>query len=159
MRRRRVNRSGLRRWAPNTGTIDACEDSESRSTSFTTKCDMTAERKPTTIDDYLKRVPEDRRRALEDLRAKIQSIVPDAEECISYRIPAFRVNGVVVAGFCATAKGCSYFPFSGSTLKFLARDISRYDQTKGSLHFSSDEPLPTAIVRKLIKARIAETKE
>jgi uncharacterized protein YdhG (YjbR/CyaY superfamily) len=120
---------------------------------------MTAERKPTTIDDYLKRVPEDRRRALEDLRAKIQSIVPDAEECISYRIPAFRVNGVVVAGFCATAKGCSYFPFSGSTLKFLARDISRYDQTKGSLHFSSDEPLPTALVRKLIKARIAETKE
>lgn len=122
-------------------------------------CDMTAERKPSTIDDYLKSVPEDRRRALEDLRAKIRSIVPDAEECISYRIPAFRLNGVVVAGFCATAKGCSYFPFSGSTLMTLARDIGRYDQTKGSLHFSSDEPLPTALVRKLIKARIAETKE
>jgi uncharacterized protein YdhG (YjbR/CyaY superfamily) len=120
---------------------------------------MTAERKPSTIDDYLKSVPEDRRRALENLRATIRSIVPDAEECISYRIPAFRLNGVVVAGFCATAKGCSYFPFSGSTLKTLARDISRYDQTKGSLHFSSDEPLPTALVRKLIKARIAETKE
>jgi uncharacterized protein YdhG (YjbR/CyaY superfamily) len=122
-------------------------------------CDMTVERKQSTIDDYLKRVPEDRRRALEDLRAKIRSIVPDAEECISYRIPAFRVNDVVVAGFCATAKGCSYFPFSGSTLKSLARDISRYDQTKGSLHFPSDEPLPTALVRKLIKTRIAETKE
>ena len=120
---------------------------------------MTAERKPSTIDDYLKSVPEDRRRALEDLRAKIRSIVPDAEECISYRIPAFRLNGVVVAGFCATAKGCSYFPFSGSTLTTVARDIVRYDQTKGSLHFSSDEPLPTALVRKLIKARIAETKE
>ena len=62
-------------------------------------CDMTAERKPSTIDDYLKSVPEDRRRALEVLRAKIRSIVPDAEECISYRIPAFRLNGVVVAGF------------------------------------------------------------
>ena len=120
---------------------------------------MTAERKPSTIDDYLKSVPEDRRRALKDLRAKIRSIVPDAEECISYRIPAFRLNGVVVAGFCATAKGCSYFPFSGSTLKTLARDIARYDQTKGSLHFSSGEQLPTALVRKLIKARIAETKE
>ena len=93
------------------------------------------------------RVPEDRRRALEDLRAKIRSIVPDAEECISYRIPAFRLNG------------CSYFPFSGSTLITVARDIVHYDQTKGSLHFSSDEPLPTALVRKLIKARIAETKE
>ena len=122
-------------------------------------CDMTAERKPSTIDDYLKSVPEDRRRALEDLRAKIRSIVPDAEECISYRIPAFRLKGVVIAGFCATAKGFSYFPFSGSTLKTLARDLSRYDQTKGSLHLSSDEPLPTALVRKLIKTRIAETKE
>jgi uncharacterized protein YdhG (YjbR/CyaY superfamily) len=120
---------------------------------------MTAKRKPSTIDDYLKRVPEDRRKVLEDLRAKIRSIVPDAQECISYQIPAFRVNGVVVAGFCATAKGCSYFPFSGSTLRSLARDISRYDQTKGSLHFSSDEPLPIALVRKLIKVRIAETKE
>ena len=120
---------------------------------------MAAERKPSTIDDYLKSVAEDRRRALEDLRAKIRSMVPDAEECISYRIPAFRLKGVVVAGFCATAKGCSYFPFSGSTLKTLARDVSRYDQTKGSLHFSSDEPLPTALVRKLIRTRIAETKE
>jgi uncharacterized protein YdhG (YjbR/CyaY superfamily) len=120
---------------------------------------MTVGRKLSTIDHYLKSVPEDRRRALEDLRAKIRSIVPDAEECISYRIPAFRLKGVVVAGFCATAKGCSYFPFSGSTLKTLARDISRYDQTKASLHFSSDAPLPAALVRKLIKARIAETKE
>jgi uncharacterized protein YdhG (YjbR/CyaY superfamily) len=120
---------------------------------------MTAERKRSTIDEYLKRVPEDRRKVLEDLRAKIRSIVPDAQECISYRIPAFRVNGVVVAGFCATAKGCSYFPFSGSTLRSLARDISRYGQTKSSLHFSSDEPLPIALVRKLIKVRIAETKE
>jgi uncharacterized protein YdhG (YjbR/CyaY superfamily) len=120
---------------------------------------MTTERKPSTIDDYLNSVPEDRRRALQDLRAKIRSVIPDAKECISYRIPAFRLNGVVVAGFCATAQGCSYFPFSGSTLMTLARDISRYDQTKGSLHFSSDEPLPAALVRKLIKARIAETKE
>jgi uncharacterized protein YdhG (YjbR/CyaY superfamily) len=118
---------------------------------------MTVERKPSTIDDYLKSLPEDRRGALAELRTKIRSIIPNAEECISYRIPAFRLNGVVVAGFCATAKGCSYFPFSGSTLKSLARDVGSYDQTKGSLHFSSEESLPTALVRKLIKARIAET--
>ena len=120
---------------------------------------MGVRRKPSTIDDYLKGIPEDRRHALEDLRAKIRSVVPIAEECISYRMPAFRLGGAVVAGFLATAKGCSYFPFSGSTLKTLARDISRYDQTKASLHFSSDAPLPAALVRKLIKARIAETKE
>jgi uncharacterized protein YdhG (YjbR/CyaY superfamily) len=120
---------------------------------------MTAERKPATIDDYLKGVRADRRRALEDLRAKIRSIIPGAQECISYRIPAFRLDGVVVAGFCATVKGCSYFPFSGSTLKTLARDIDRYSRTKSSLHFSSEQPLPSALVRKLIKARIAETQE
>jgi len=116
------------------------------------------QRNPSTIDEYLKRVPEDRRRALEDLRAKIRSVVPAVEECISYRIPAFRLNGVVVAGFCATSKGCSYFPFSGSTLRTLARDLDRYEQTKSSLHFSAAEPLPASLVRKLIRARIKETK-
>lgn len=119
--------------------------------------DMTAARKYSTIDEYLEKVPEDRRRALEILRAKIRAIVPDAQECISYRIPAFRLNGVVIAGFCATAEGCSYFPFSGSTLRTLSRDVRHYDQTKSSLHFSPDDPLSTVLVRKLIKARMAET--
>jgi uncharacterized protein YdhG (YjbR/CyaY superfamily) len=114
--------------------------------------------RPSTIGAYLQSIPEDRRRALETLRARIRTIVPDARECISYRIPAFRLDGVVVAGFCATARGCSYFPFSRSTLKTLARDVCHYDQTKGSLHFSAENPLPTTLVRKLIKARIAETK-
>jgi uncharacterized protein YdhG (YjbR/CyaY superfamily) len=113
----------------------------------------------TSIDGYLKGVPEDRRRALERLRETIRSIIPEAQECISYRIPAFRVNGVVVAGFCATTKGCSYFPFSGSTLKRLGPLVSRYEQTKSSLHFSPEIPLALTLVRKLIKTRIAETKK
>lgn len=116
------------------------------------------QRQPSTIDEYLRSVPEDRRRALARLRTTIRSIVPDAEECISYRIPAFRLNGVVVAGFCATSKGCSYFPFSGSTLKTLARDLGHYEQTKSSLHFSTDKPLPASLVHKLIRARIKEVK-
>jgi len=120
---------------------------------------MIPKRAHPTIDDYLKSAPDDRRKALEDLRTKIRSIIPDAQECISYRLPAFRLNGVVVAGFCATAKGCSYYPFSGSTLKTLASDTKRYSQTKGALHFSPNEPLPAALVRKLIKTRIAETDE
>src|SRR5216683_1618811 len=66
-------------------------------------------RKVTTIDEYLETVSADKRSALEDLRKKIRSIIPDAEECISYSIPAFRLRGTVVAGFCARAKGCSYF--------------------------------------------------
>jgi uncharacterized protein YdhG (YjbR/CyaY superfamily) len=120
---------------------------------------MATTRRPTTIDDYLRTVPEDRRRVLEDLRAKIRSIVPEAEECISYGIPAFRLHGAIVAGFNATKSGCSYFPFSGSTLKAVARHVRSYDQTKSALHFSAYESLPTTLVRKLIKARLAEIEE
>ncbi|SRR6266852_763681 len=116
-------------------------------------------RKVTTIDEYLETVSADKRSALEDLRKKIRSIIPDAEECISYSIPAFRLRGTVVAGFCARAKGCSYFPFSGSTLKTLRPYLEGYDQTKSALHFSQSKPLLMHLVRRLIKARIAETKE
>jgi uncharacterized protein YdhG (YjbR/CyaY superfamily) len=118
------------------------------------------QRKVTSIDAYLGTVNDpERRRALEDLRKKIRAVVPDAEECISYNLPAFRLDGVVVAGFCATRKGCSYFPFSGKTLTTLAKDVAAYNQTKGSLHFSPGKPLPAALVRKLVKARVAERKD
>jgi uncharacterized protein YdhG (YjbR/CyaY superfamily) len=115
--------------------------------------------RPATIDEYLGTVHGEKRRALEQLRRTIRSIVPEAEECISYRLPAFRVDGVVVAGFCATVKGCSYYPFSGSTLRTLAREVSGYQQTRGSLHFSPDQPLSKVLVRKLIRARMAEERE
>ena len=68
------------------------------------------------------------------------------------------IDNIIVAGFCATSRGCSYFPFSGSTLKTLARELRRYEQTKSSLHFSPDEPLSAILVRKLINARIKEAK-
>jgi uncharacterized protein YdhG (YjbR/CyaY superfamily) len=113
--------------------------------------------KPTTIDEYLAAVSGERRSTLEKLRMTIRSIVPEADECISYRIPAFRLGGNVVAGFCATSKGCSYFPFSGSTLATLAYELARYETTKSALHFRPEKPLPVDLVRKLIKARLAET--
>ena len=108
------------------------------------------------IDDYLATVSGDKRAALLKLRKTIRSIVPKAEECISYGIPAFRLDGTVVAGFSATAKGCSYFPFSGSTFRTLASELRAFDKTKGSLHFQPEKPLTATLVRKLIKARIAE---
>ena len=116
-------------------------------------------RKITSIDGYLATVSGERRTTLETLRETIRSIIPKAEECISYRIPAFRLRGVVVAGFCATTKGCSYFPFSGSTLKNLASHLGGYEQTKSSLHFAPDQPLPVTLVRRLIKARIGEAEK
>jgi uncharacterized protein YdhG (YjbR/CyaY superfamily) len=109
-----------------------------------------------TIDAYLKTVTEDRRKALAGLRKTILSIIPKAEECVSYGMPAFRLNGIVVAGFVATKNGCSYFPFSGRTLTTLADDVCGYQQTKGSLHFDPAKALPVALVRKLIRTRIAE---
>src|SRR3954447_2788537 len=113
--------------------------------------------KPRTIDAYLATVSADRRAALQKLRKTILSILPDAEECISYSMPAFRHAGHVVAGFLATRKGCSYFPFSGTTLATLGADVKTYDQTKSALHFDPKRPLPVALVRKLLKTRLAET--
>jgi uncharacterized protein YdhG (YjbR/CyaY superfamily) len=115
-------------------------------------------RRARTIDEYLAAVSDDRRAALDTLRQTIRAIVPKAEECISYGIPAFRLEGRVVAGFSATVKGCSYFPFSGSTFRRLASDLTGYDRTRGSLHFHPDQPLPPTLVRKLIRARLAEAR-
>ena len=112
--------------------------------------------KPSTIDAYLATVKGEKRVALDKLRKTIRAIVPKAEECISYLMPAFRLDGRIVAGFAATAKGCSYFPFSGSTLRTLAKEVADYEQTKSSLHFDPAAPLPATLVRKLVKARIAE---
>lgn len=116
-------------------------------------------RKPTTIDEILAGVKGERRAALDDLRRTIRSIIPKAEECISYGIPAFRLDGHVVAGFAPTKKGCSYFPFSGSTLGMLEKELGDYSQTKSALHFDPEEGLPASLVRKLIRARVAETKQ
>jgi len=114
--------------------------------------------KPTTIDEYLAGVTGENRKALERLRRTIRSIVPAAEECISYSIPAFRLEGRIVAGFAARTSGCSYFPFSGSTLATLSKHLAGYAQTKSSLHFSAAEGLPAPLVRKLLAARIAEAR-
>jgi uncharacterized protein YdhG (YjbR/CyaY superfamily) len=113
-------------------------------------------KKPATIDQYLTSVPPDRRAPLQALRRTILSIVPGAQECISYSMPAFRHRGHVIAGFQATAKGCSYYPFSGTTLTTLASELRKYDQTKSALHFDPARPLPVGLVRKLVKARLAE---
>lgn len=109
------------------------------------------------IDAYLATVGAPNRRLLEQLRKTIHAIAPRVEECISYRLPAFRLDGKIVAGFAATAKGCSYYPFSGRTLVTLAREVEEYRQTKGALHFGPARALPAALIRKLVAARIAET--
>lgn len=111
----------------------------------------------TTIDEYLATLDEPKRATLQHLREEIRALVPGAEECISYSLPAFRVRGKVVAGFAAFTTHLSYLPHSGSVLPALADELKEYPGgTKSALHFSVDRPLPRALVQKLITARLAQ---
>ena len=114
-----------------------------------------AKAKVKTIDEYLARLSDDKRAALEKLRKTIRAAAPRAEECISYQIPAFRLNGMLV-GFGATANHCAFYPMSASTVAAHQDELEDYDTSKGTIRFQPDNPLPAALVRKLVKARIAE---
>ncbi|MGH7685579.1 MAG: iron chaperone [Candidatus Dormibacteria bacterium] len=109
-----------------------------------------------TIDQYLATLDEPKRSTLQRLREDIRSLVPDAEECISYGMPAFRVRGKVVAGFAAFTNHLSYLPHSGSVLPALGDDLAGYGGTKSSLHFRADQSLPAALVEQLISARLLQ---
>ena len=108
------------------------------------------------VDEYLRAVEEPKRGTLETLRSTILEIVPEAQQVISYRVPAFRIHGQTVAGFAAFKDHLSYLPFSGSVLEQLATELAGYTMTKSSLHFPVDRPLPTALVEKLIAVRLAQ---
>ena len=111
------------------------------------------------VDEYLRGLNEPKRRTLQALRSTILEIVPEAEQVISYGMPAFRVNGKTVAGFAAFKAHLSYLPFSGSVLSQLADDLEGYEMTKSALHFPVDRPLPKALVEKLIAARLEHAGE
>ena len=89
------------------------------------------------IDDYLSTVPEPKRATLEALRRSILAVIPEAEQCISYAMPAFRVNGKVLAGFAAFKNHLAYLPHSGQVLREIP-ELAGYEQTTGSLHFAID---------------------
>ena len=108
------------------------------------------------IDAYLAALDEPKRGTLEELRQTIVAIVPDAEQCISYGMPAFKVRGKAVAGFAAFKNHLSYFPHSGSVLPELAEDVAEYAGTKGTLRFAIDTPLPKQLVEKLIAVRMSQ---
>jgi uncharacterized protein YdhG (YjbR/CyaY superfamily) len=112
-------------------------------------------KKPETVEDYLASVPPDARAALLKLRKTIQSAAPDATEEISYQVPTFKLNGGLVA-YAAFPDHCSFFVMSTAVMRAHAAELQGYPVGKGSIRFSPDEPLPAALVRKLVKARIAE---
>jgi uncharacterized protein YdhG (YjbR/CyaY superfamily) len=112
---------------------------------------------PKSVDEYLAGIPEPARSTLNRIRAVIRSAVPrEATEAISYGIPAFKYKGVLL-WFAAFSNHCSLFPTS-SVIKALKNELQGYEISKGTIHFPVDEPLPVALVKKLVKARMAEMK-
>jgi uncharacterized protein YdhG (YjbR/CyaY superfamily) len=113
-------------------------------------------RKPETIDEYLARANPNQRAALNKLRIIIRTVAPKAQECISYGIPAFRLNGRSLVFFGAWKNHCAFYPGSAAMLKNFRNELKNFQTSKGTIRFSPDKPLPVALVRKLVKTRIAE---
>ena len=109
--------------------------------------------KPTTIDEYLAALGDGQRAALEKLRKSIRAAAPAAVECISYQLPAFRLDGKLLVAFGAWANHCAFYP--GAVMEDLGVELKGYETSKGTIRFLANRPLPAALVRKLVKARIA----
>jgi uncharacterized protein YdhG (YjbR/CyaY superfamily) len=110
---------------------------------------------PKNVDEYLAGVPEPARTALNKIRAAIRSAVPpEATETISYRMPAFKHKGVLV-WFAAFSKHCSLFP-TASVIEAFKDELQGFSTSKGTIHFPTDKPVPTALIKKLVKARVAQ---
>ncbi len=111
--------------------------------------------KPETIDQFLAPLSPEKRAALQKLRRAIKSAAPRTEECISYGIPAFRLDGRLLVAFGGGAKHCAFYP-GAHPIKAHQDALKVYDTSKGTIRFQADSPLPVALVRKLVKTRIAE---
>lgn len=109
-----------------------------------------------TVDEYLLELDATQRATLSAMRAMLRELLPGAEECISYGIPGYRLDGRVVAGFAAFRNHCSYFPHSGSVIPQMAKELRGYKTSKGTLRFESDQPLARPIVERLVALRLRE---
>ena len=108
------------------------------------------------IDEYLAALSTDKQAALRKLRKTIKAMVPKAEEYITYGLPAFRLNGRPLVAFGAGASHCAFYPMSASTVEAHKADLEAFETSKGTIRFQPDKPLPVALGKKLVKARIAE---
>jgi uncharacterized protein YdhG (YjbR/CyaY superfamily) len=111
--------------------------------------------KPKTVDEYLNELPDIVRKTLTQVRKAVISAAPKAEEVISYRIPLYKYNGHLV-GFMAFSKHCSFVTMSYSVINAFKNELKPYDVSGTTIHFPLDKPLPSALVKKLVKARIKE---
>ena len=114
-----------------------------------------ARRIPADVKKYYDNAPSPQRETMLEMRERILSIIPKAEEVVSYGMPAFRLDGVVVAGILANKKHVGYYPFSGSILRLFPEELAKFTTTKSAIHVPVDKPLTKTLLTKLIKARIA----
>lgn len=105
------------------------------------------------VDDYLAGVPEPSRSALRKVRAAIRAAAPKAVEGISWGMPGYKLGGFL-GGFAAFKDHCSFFP--GTTLEAFREDIKGFTTTKGAIHFTPEHPLPAALIKKIVKARVKQ---
>ena len=110
--------------------------------------------KPKSIDEYLAGIDADKRAALRQIRKAVRSAVPGIAECISYGLPAFRIDGKYFVGFGATSKGCAFY--LGSTVQSHRDELKGFDTAKGTIRFTADRPPSASLVKNLVGARIAE---
>jgi uncharacterized protein YdhG (YjbR/CyaY superfamily) len=111
--------------------------------------------RPKTVNEYLARLPDDQRAALQKLRRDIKSAAPKAVGGISYGVPAFR-HGRMLVGFGAAKNHCAFFLMSSTTVEAHQNELKDYDTSKGTIRFAPEKPLPVRLVKKLVKARLAE---
>lgn len=113
---------------------------------------------PASIDAYIAALAPDQRAALQALRETIRAAAPEAEECISYKMPAFKQNGMLV-GFAAHARHLALYAWNGTTTAEFADELAGFEISKGTIRFTPDKPLPPALVRRLVEAKLAKNTE
>jgi uncharacterized protein YdhG (YjbR/CyaY superfamily) len=117
---------------------------------------MSGRPKATTVDEFLSEVPEPQRSALEDLRTTIKAAAPGATELINYGVPMFRLDGRNLVSFAAAKDHCSFYVQSPAVMAAHAAELASFKTSKGTVTFTPDSPIPSELVTKLVKARIAE---
>jgi uncharacterized protein YdhG (YjbR/CyaY superfamily) len=111
---------------------------------------------PKSVDEYLAALPEEPRAALEKLRKTIKAAAPEATETISYQIPTFKDRGRMLVSYAAFKDHCSLFPAGEAVMEALGKELQPYFSGKGTLRFTADKPIPAALVKKIVKARLEE---
>lgn len=116
-------------------------------------------KKAATVEEYLADVPEPQKTTLLEVRERIrQAAPPEATEVISYGMPAFYYKGALV-GYASFARHCSLFPMNGSLVAQLQLELAKYETSKGTIRFPVDKPLPAALIKKIVKMRVAENEK